>query len=90
MFKKGIKQFLSGLLIIVLVITNTPTEGLAEGNNETVHQSNQVDFIVSGSVYTITSKQSKKVIEVSEGNYNNGAVLQQWNYGEGENQQWFF
>lgn len=87
MLKKSIKQYLSMLLILVMAITNMPMEVMASEGSKS---SNSItsSSITSGSIYTITCKQSMKAVEVPEGSWNNGAVLQQWDYGQGENQQW--
>ena len=45
--------------------------------------------IVSGAKYKITSKTSKKSLEVGYNSQEDGGTVQQWQYEQGSNQQWF-
>lgn len=47
------------------------------------------DKIVSGAKYKITSKNSGKSIEVGYNSQDDGGTVQQWDYEQGSNQQWF-
>ncbi|PJJ09120.1 putative secreted protein (Por secretion system target) [Flavobacterium sp. 1] len=44
--------------------------------------------IINGTVYKIIGKQSGKSVDVTDVSKNNGANVQQWSYGGGENQKW--
>lgn len=45
--------------------------------------------IVSGGKYKIISKNSGKAIEVGYSSQENGGIVQQWDYEDGINQQWY-
>lgn len=46
------------------------------------------DGIIDGTVYKIIGKQSGKSVDVTDVSTNNGANVQQWAYGGGNNQKW--
>lgn len=76
------KRVISCLLLVVFLGLQMPSSVFAA---DTV---NNNQGIISGRCYKITSKQSKKVMEVSNAGKNNGDLIQQWDDVGVTNQEW--
>ena len=84
MYKKTNRGIAAIIIVIMTVLALYPQK---EGT-EYVKAAKSVFTLTEGNSYIITSKESNKVMEVSDFGIYNGDRLQQWDYSKEESQQW--
>ena len=82
--KKANRGIAAIMIVIMTVLALYPQK---EGT-EYVKAAKSVFKLTEGNSYIITSKESNKVMEVSDFGIYNGDRLQQWDYSKEESQQW--